>query len=117
MDEGRPSDLRSAHHAPDRLKDIFVVFNPHSGKGRGSQFIQPVLQHLAAGEKLEHGLTQGPGDEARLATTLGREAETLDALAERSGLSIDRALAALTRLEWAGLARVLPGQRWASGRS
>jgi diacylglycerol kinase (ATP) len=27
-----------------------------------------VLQHLAPAEKLEHGLTQGPGDEARLAT-------------------------------------------------
>lgn len=27
-----------------------------------------MLQHLAPAEKLEHGLTQGPGDEARLAT-------------------------------------------------
>lgn len=27
-----------------------------------------MLQHLASAERLEHGLTQGPGDEARLAT-------------------------------------------------
>ncbi len=55
-------------------------------------------------------------DEARLAQTLGRDAETLDALAARSGLEVDRTLAALTRLEWAGLARVLPGQRWSAGK-
>jgi diacylglycerol kinase (ATP) len=46
---------------------IFVVFNPHSGKGRGAQFVAPVLQGLAPAKRLEHGLTQGPGDEARLA--------------------------------------------------
>ena len=47
---------------------VFVVFNPHSGKGRGAQFIQPVLEHLAPAGELEHGLTQAPGDEARLAS-------------------------------------------------
>jgi diacylglycerol kinase (ATP) len=46
---------------------IFVVFNPRSGKGRGAQFVQPVLQALAGAKRVEHGLTQGPGDEARLA--------------------------------------------------
>ena len=46
---------------------VFVVFNPHSGKGRGAQFVAPVLQALAPAKRLEHGLTRGPGDEARLA--------------------------------------------------
>jgi diacylglycerol kinase (ATP) len=47
---------------------IFVVFNPHAGKGRGAQFVTPVLEELSAGGcEVEHGLTQGPGDEARLA--------------------------------------------------
>jgi diacylglycerol kinase (ATP) len=46
---------------------VFVVFNPHSGKGRGAGFVAPVLQGLAAAPRLEHGLTRGPGDEARLA--------------------------------------------------
>ena len=46
---------------------VFVVFNPRSGKGRGAQFVQPVLQGLASARRLEHALTQGPGDEARLA--------------------------------------------------
>jgi len=46
---------------------IFVIFNPRSGKGRGAQFVQPVLQALAGAKRVEHGLTQGPGDEARLA--------------------------------------------------
>lgn len=46
---------------------VYVVFNPHSGKGRGSQFVAPVLQGLSAAKRLEHGLTKGPGDEARLA--------------------------------------------------
>jgi len=47
---------------------IFVVFNPHAGKGRGAQFVTPVIEALsAAGASVEHGLTRGPGDEARLA--------------------------------------------------
>jgi diacylglycerol kinase (ATP) len=46
---------------------IYVVFNPHSGKGRGAQFVGPVLQGLASAKHLEHGMTRGPGDEARLA--------------------------------------------------
>jgi diacylglycerol kinase (ATP) len=47
---------------------VYVVFNPHSGKGRGAQFVGPVLEGLAGAKRLDHGLTQGPGDEARLAT-------------------------------------------------
>jgi len=47
---------------------VYVVFNPHSGKGRGAQFVAPVLQGLSGARRLEHGLTRGPGDEARLAT-------------------------------------------------
>jgi diacylglycerol kinase (ATP) len=46
---------------------VYVVFNPHSGKGRGAQFVAPVLQALAPAKRLEHGFTQAPGDEARLA--------------------------------------------------
>jgi diacylglycerol kinase (ATP) len=46
---------------------VYVVFNPHSGKGRGAQFVAPVLQGLSSAKRLEHGLTRGPGDEARLA--------------------------------------------------
>ena len=46
---------------------VYVVFNPHSGKGRGAQFVAPVLAALAPAKRLEHGLTAGPGDEARLA--------------------------------------------------
>ena len=47
---------------------IFVVFNPHAGKGRGAQFVTPVLEALSAGgAEVQHGLTQAPGDERRLA--------------------------------------------------
>jgi diacylglycerol kinase (ATP) len=47
---------------------IFVVFNPHAGKGRGAQFVTPVLEALSAGGgEVQHGLTRAPGDEARLA--------------------------------------------------
>ena len=45
---------------------VYVVFNPQSGKGRGAAFVSPVLQGLASARRLEHGLTKGPGDEARL---------------------------------------------------
>ena len=49
-------------------EDIFVVFNPHAGKGRAAQFVTPVLRVLSEGGRVEHALTQGPGDEGRLAT-------------------------------------------------
>ncbi len=47
---------------------IFVVFNPHSGRGRGAHFVTPVLDALKEGGDVGHALTTGPGDEARLAT-------------------------------------------------
>ena len=47
---------------------IFVVFNPHAGKGRGAQLVAPVLEELSfGGAEVEHALTQAPGDETRLA--------------------------------------------------
>lgn len=47
---------------------IYVVFNPHSGRGRGSQLVNPVLSALGeGGQKVEHGLTSRPGEEADLA--------------------------------------------------
>jgi diacylglycerol kinase (ATP) len=48
-------------------ESIFVVFNPHAGKGRGAQFVAPVLEGLAPASRLEHALTGSPGDESRLA--------------------------------------------------
>jgi DNA processing protein len=53
------------------------------------------------------------GAEARLLEALGGEARSTDALAAATGLGIDETLSALLRLEWAGAARALPGQRWA----
>lgn len=56
-----------------RDEPVFVVFNPHAGKGRGARFVAPVLQALSAAARVEHGLTRGPGDEARLAAeAIGR---------------------------------------------
>ncbi len=46
---------------------IFVVFNPMSGKGRGARFVAPVLKALAPAGRVEHALSQEPGDEGRLA--------------------------------------------------
>ena len=44
--------------------DLFVVFNPRSGKGRGARLIAPVLQALGA--STAHGITAAAGDEVRL---------------------------------------------------
>ena len=44
--------------------DIYVVFNPRSGKGRGARLVGPVLEALGA--STAHGLTAAAGDEARL---------------------------------------------------
>jgi diacylglycerol kinase (ATP) len=49
------------------VDSTYVIFNPHSGKGRGAQFITPVLDALRDGGVLEHGLTTRPGDEERMA--------------------------------------------------
>src|SRR5258706_6241099 len=58
---------------PSAADPVYVVFNPMSGRGRGAQFISPLLQALAGAPGLEHGLTREPGDEARLtADALGR---------------------------------------------
>jgi len=46
---------------------LFVVFNPHSGKGRGAQLVGPVLDALSRSGPVEHALTTQPGDEERLA--------------------------------------------------
>jgi diacylglycerol kinase (ATP) len=51
--------------------DLFVVFNPRSGKGRGSRLVGPVLEALGA--DTAHGVTTAAGDETRLtAEALGR---------------------------------------------
>jgi diacylglycerol kinase (ATP) len=47
---------------------LYVIFNPHAGKGRGAQFVTPVLDALGDRRGVEHGLTSGPGTEAILAT-------------------------------------------------
>src|SRR5258706_9784300 len=58
---------------PSAADPVYVVFNPMSGKGRGAQFVSPLLQALAGAPGLDHGLTREPGDEARLtADALGR---------------------------------------------
>lgn len=46
---------------------VFVVFNPASGKGRGARLVDPVRAALSSGGPVEHALTEGPGDETRLA--------------------------------------------------
>ena len=55
---------------------------------------------------------RGASDEARLAAVLAERPLPLETIAAAAGLAIDRALAALLRLEWAGAAQGHPGQRW-----
>ena len=51
--------------------DLYVVFNPRSGKGRGARLVAPVLQAL--GGNVAHGVTSSAGDEGPLAVeALGR---------------------------------------------
>ncbi len=52
---------------------------------------------------------------ARLLSVLGPEAQPLEVLAARSGIGLEQTVALLLELEWSGLARALPGQRWARG--
>jgi diacylglycerol kinase (ATP) len=60
---------------------IFVIFNPRSGRGRGAQFVAPVLDALSAHPGVDHALTTGPGDEERLATeAIGRGFGTIVAV-------------------------------------
>lgn len=49
---------------------------------------------------------------ARLAAALDGTPRTLDDLAARARMEPQAALAELLRLEWAGIARARPGQRW-----
>ena len=65
-------------------------------------------------EALPHRPGAGPdaSDEARLAAALADRPLAAEALAAAAGLPIERALAALLRLEWAGAAVARPGQRW-----
>jgi DNA processing protein len=51
-------------------------------------------------------------DEARVAAVLGSRPLTLDDIAARTGLEPSAALAALTQLEWSGVAAAQPGARW-----
>lgn len=58
-----------------------------------------------------------PADPAeRMASALDATPRTLDELSVRAALEPPAALAELLRLEWAGIARPRPGQRW-TGRS
>jgi diacylglycerol kinase (ATP) len=52
---------------PAGAEAVYVVFNPMSGKGRGSRLIAPLLQALEGTPGLEHGVSREPGDEGRLA--------------------------------------------------
>jgi len=54
----------------------------------------------------------GASDEARLAAALADDPLPAEALAQAAGLAIERALAGLLHLEWAGEAAPHPGQRW-----
>jgi YegS/Rv2252/BmrU family lipid kinase len=46
---------------------IFVVCNPHAGRGKGARLLAPLLEALLRhGVEAEHGLTAAPGDEAAL---------------------------------------------------
>jgi len=58
------------------------------------------------------GATPTDGAESRLLAALEGGARPLEALASAAGLGLEETLAALLRLEWAGAARALPGQRW-----
>jgi len=48
----------------------------------------------------------------RLLAVLGNHPETLERCAARAGVGLPEAQAALLELEWAGLARAVPGGRW-----
>jgi DNA processing protein len=50
--------------------------------------------------------------ESRLLAVLEGGARPVEALASAAGLGLEETLSGLLRLEWAGVARALPGQRW-----
>jgi DNA processing protein len=68
-----------------------------------------------AGDVFEALAESGAGADSTLIAALDAEGRTLDALAVAARLTVEQTLAALLRLEWAGAARALPGQRWAKG--
>ncbi len=70
-----------------------------------------VLASLAAGSGV------GASAESRMLAALGDAPRALEPLAAAARLEVDAALAALLRLEWAGLAVSWPGQRFARARS
>lgn len=60
------------------------------------------------------GLEVEPAPESQVLAALDQVPRGLDALAERAGLPVERALPALLHLQWAGAAESRPGQRWVS---
>ena len=58
------------------------------------------------------GAPETPTAESRLLAAVGGEARSAETLASAAGLGLDETLSALLRLEWAGVVRALPGQRW-----
>jgi DNA processing protein len=75
--------------------------------------VADVLAALEAGVAVERSAGAPPGDSGRVLAVLGARPARLDALARRAGLATARTLAALAQLELLGLARALPGQRYA----
>lgn len=59
------------------------------------------------------GADAAPSAESRLLAALEGGAQPVEALASAAGLGLEETLSGLLRLEWAGAARALPGQRWA----
>jgi len=66
-----------------------------------------------AGDVLEALAGAGDAGDSGVIAALDADGRTVDALAAAAKLSVEETLAALLRLEWAGAARALPGQRWA----
>jgi len=64
-----------------------------------------------AGERAIEAIAGGTMD-ARLAASLARGPQSAEALAAVAGVPLAETLAALLRLEWAGVAQALPGQKW-----
>jgi DNA processing protein len=68
-----------------------------------------------AGDLAPHEMRAVP-PEGRLHAALDDTPRLVDDLARAAGLGASEALAALAALEWSGLARSRPGQRWVRGR-
>lgn len=62
---------------------------------------------------LGDGAATAGGVEGRLLAALRAAPLSVESLAVAAGVPVDRTLAALVQLEWSGLARACPGQRWA----